>query len=56
MWGKSDRIVDLDYGQAFARAIPGARFEVLEAAGHYPYLERPERFVELVTRFLRERG
>jgi pimeloyl-ACP methyl ester carboxylesterase len=56
VWGESDRIVDLDYGQAFARAIPGARFEVLEAAGHYPYLERPERFVELVTRFLRERG
>lgn len=55
VWGESDGIVDLEYGQAFARAIPGARFETLEAAGHYPYLERPERFVELVGRFLRER-
>jgi pimeloyl-ACP methyl ester carboxylesterase len=54
IWGESDGIVDLDYGQAFARAIPAARMETLEAAGHYPYLERPERFVELVSRYFRE--
>jgi pimeloyl-ACP methyl ester carboxylesterase len=56
VWGESDRIVDLDYGRAYAGAIPEARFETLEAAGHYPYLEQPERFVELVSRFLQERG
>jgi pimeloyl-ACP methyl ester carboxylesterase len=52
VWGQSDRVVSPEYGRAFADAIPGARFETLEAAGHYPYLERPERFVELVSPFL----
>jgi pimeloyl-ACP methyl ester carboxylesterase len=56
LWGESDRIVSPKYGQAFAQAIPGARFEAVAAAGHYPYLEQPEGFVEIVTRFLRERG
>ena len=42
-----------EYGRAYAESIPGARFETLEAAGHYPYLEQPERFVELVASFLK---
>ena len=53
VWGQSDRVVSIEYGRSYADSIPGARFEVLEAAGHYPYLERPEAFVELVTSFLR---
>jgi pimeloyl-ACP methyl ester carboxylesterase len=46
LWGEADRIVDVDYGRAFAAAIPGARFEVLERAGHVPQMEAPERLVE----------
>ncbi|OAX79962.1 hypothetical protein ACJ72_05714 [Emergomyces africanus] len=34
---------------------PAAEFLVVEAAGHLPMVERPERFEELVSRFLRER-
>lgn len=32
-------------------AIPGARFETIEGAGHFPYLERQERVVGLITGF-----
>jgi pimeloyl-ACP methyl ester carboxylesterase len=53
VWGQSDRVVGIEYGRAYADAIHGARFEALDAAGHYPYLERPEAFVELVTGFLK---
>ncbi|MGI8632720.1 MAG: alpha/beta fold hydrolase [Solirubrobacterales bacterium] len=35
-----------------AAAIPGAIEAVIEGAGHAAHLERPERFVELVTAFL----
>jgi pimeloyl-ACP methyl ester carboxylesterase len=52
LWGESDRIVRPDYGRAFQQAIPGARFELIAAAGHYPYLERPDDFVASVTAFL----
>lgn len=50
LWGASDRLVTPEYGQAFARAIPGAKLQVIPKTGHYPYLEQPERFVEAVIR------
>ena len=52
LWGESDRIVTPDYGRAFAASIPGARFESIPAAGHYPYLERPADFATAVRSFL----
>ena len=54
LWGASDRIVSPDYGRGYAGLIPGARFELIEAAGHHPELEQPERFVEQVAAFLSE--
>ena len=42
LWGASDGIVDTGYGQAYAAAIPGARFELIPDAGHQPQLEAPE--------------
>jgi pimeloyl-ACP methyl ester carboxylesterase len=52
VWGASDRLVSPDYGRAFAAAIPGARFEVIAESGHYPYLEQPARFAQVVEAFL----
>jgi pimeloyl-ACP methyl ester carboxylesterase len=52
LWGASDQIVTPTYGQAFADAIPGARFQVLPDAGHYPYLEQPAAFVSALAAFL----
>jgi pimeloyl-ACP methyl ester carboxylesterase len=42
LWGESDHIVNLLYGQAYAAAIGGARFEVLHATGHMPQMETPD--------------
>jgi pimeloyl-ACP methyl ester carboxylesterase len=52
LWGESDRIVRPDYGRAFQQAIPGAEFQLIPAAGHYPYLEQPDAFVASVMAFL----
>jgi pimeloyl-ACP methyl ester carboxylesterase len=54
LWGESDRIVRPDYGRAFQQAIPRALFQLIQAAGHYPYLEQPEAFVASVMAFLSE--
>ena len=35
-----------------ADAIPGARYEVVEKAGHFGYLEQPARVNELLLEFL----
>jgi pimeloyl-ACP methyl ester carboxylesterase len=54
LWGDDDRVVTPAYGQAYARAIPGARFDIVAAAGHYPYLEQAEAFAAAVAGFLRQ--
>jgi pimeloyl-ACP methyl ester carboxylesterase len=41
LWGQSDRVVDPEYGRAYAAAIPGARYQLLPQTGHMPQLETP---------------
>jgi pimeloyl-ACP methyl ester carboxylesterase len=52
LWGKSDRIVTPEYGARYAGLIPGAEFDIIDAAGHHPELEQPHAFVDRVARFL----
>jgi 3-oxoadipate enol-lactonase len=40
-------------GRQVAALIPGARFEVMEDAGHYPHLQAPQDLVRLARDFLR---
>jgi pimeloyl-ACP methyl ester carboxylesterase len=54
LWGASDRIVTPDYGRAYGALIPGARFELIERAGHHPEIEQPEAFVARIAAFLRQ--
>jgi pimeloyl-ACP methyl ester carboxylesterase len=51
VWGDSDRIVDVDYGRAFAEAIPTARFQVISQSGHMPQLETPEELASAIWAF-----
>ena len=52
VWGESDGLVGREYMEAFTAAIPDARLEAIAEAGHRPYLEQPDRFVELVRGFV----
>jgi pimeloyl-ACP methyl ester carboxylesterase len=52
LWGTSDRILNEDYGRAYAAAIPGAAFEIIERAGHFPHLEQPDVFSDRVLAFI----
>ena len=52
IWGENDRIVDLDYGRAYAHAFPNARFELIPEAGHFPQMEQPERLLTIVKEFV----
>ncbi len=51
VWGEEDGIVSASYGESFAAAIPGSRFELIGNAGHMPHLERPTEFIDVVSRF-----
>jgi pimeloyl-ACP methyl ester carboxylesterase len=48
LWGDSDQIVEPAYGQAYAAAIHGARFELLRATGHMPQMETPDLVLQRI--------
>jgi pimeloyl-ACP methyl ester carboxylesterase len=54
IWGAADRLVTPEYGRAYAEAIPGAQFVILNEAGHYPYLEQPGAFANRLEAFLKQ--
>jgi pimeloyl-ACP methyl ester carboxylesterase len=54
LWGESDGLVTPAYGRAYAAEIPGARFETIPGAGHYPHVEQPETFAARVVDFVKE--
>jgi pimeloyl-ACP methyl ester carboxylesterase len=51
LWGSADRILTEDYGRAYCAAIPGACFETIARAGHYPHIEQPDEFARRVFAF-----
>jgi pimeloyl-ACP methyl ester carboxylesterase len=51
VWGESDGIVDIAYGQRFAAAMSDSRFEVVSQAGHFPQIEQLGKVVGLIEDF-----
>jgi pimeloyl-ACP methyl ester carboxylesterase len=51
--GTEDAVVDPRNSTLLAERIPDARVELFEGGGHLFFWEQPERFVEVVTEFLR---
>ena len=52
IWGARDPIIPLAHGEAAHAQVPGSRLEVFPNAGHFPQLEDPQRFVEVLTEFI----
>lgn len=55
LWGERDRAFSLEFLERWRRALPGARFERIADAGHWPHEERPELVLEALQRFFTER-
>jgi pimeloyl-ACP methyl ester carboxylesterase/mannose-6-phosphate isomerase-like protein (cupin superfamily) len=51
IWGEADRIIPVEHGRAYAKAIPNARFLLLPESGHLPQLEAPDRLLAAVRDF-----
>jgi len=51
VWGAADRMIPPEHGRAYASAIPGARFRLIEHAGHLPQLETPAELLAAVIEF-----
>jgi len=53
VWGADDRVVPLECGERFAKSLPAARLHVVEGAGHFVEMERPEELARLVVDFVK---
>ena len=53
VWGDRDRIIPLSHAHQAHEAMPNSRLEVMEGVGHFPHVEDPYRFVEILLDFLR---
>jgi pimeloyl-ACP methyl ester carboxylesterase len=52
VWGERDRTIPLVHGTDAAAAIPGARFETLPRAAHFPNLEDPAGLARVLADFV----
>ncbi|HET8614843.1 MAG TPA: alpha/beta fold hydrolase [Actinomycetales bacterium] len=52
VWGTRDRIIPVSHATTAQDAISGCRIELFEGAGHFPHLEQPDRFAEVVRDFV----
>jgi pimeloyl-ACP methyl ester carboxylesterase len=53
IWGDQDRIIPVSHAYAAHDAMPNSRLEIMEGIGHFPHVEAPFDFVELLLDFLR---
>lgn len=51
LWGSHDRMLSESYGRAYCAMVPGARFEPIDRAGHFPHQEQPAVFADRVLAF-----
>lgn len=52
IWGDADPVIPVSHAREAAEAMPGSTLELMEGCGHFPYVEEPRRFVEILVRFM----
>lgn len=52
IWGSQDSVIPVSHAEMAHTAMPGSRLEIFEGAGHFPFHDEPDRFVELVEKFI----
>ena len=54
VWGEGDRLIPVSHGRRLRAALPAGELEIVPAAGHTPFVERPPLVVAALRRFLGE--
>lgn len=52
VWGDKDRIIPVSHAHDAHEAMPGSELVLFEHAGHFPHVEEPARFVQVLVDFL----
>jgi pimeloyl-ACP methyl ester carboxylesterase len=51
VWGRKDRVVPLECGERYAKTLRNATLEVIDDAGHFVDMEKPEQLARLIGGF-----
>jgi pimeloyl-ACP methyl ester carboxylesterase len=52
IWGERDTIIPPAHGHATHELVPGSRLELFPNSGHFPHLDEPERFLDVLVDFI----
>jgi pimeloyl-ACP methyl ester carboxylesterase len=52
IWGKQDVVIPVSHARMAHAAMPGSQLEIFSRSGHFPFHDDPDRFVEVVERFI----
>jgi pimeloyl-ACP methyl ester carboxylesterase len=52
VWGENDSIIPVEHALAAHELVPSSRLELFEGAGHFPHLDEPQRFVDVLLDFI----
>jgi pimeloyl-ACP methyl ester carboxylesterase len=52
IWGENDSIIPVEHALSAHELVPSSRLELFEGAGHFPHLDEPQRFVDVLLDFI----
>jgi pimeloyl-ACP methyl ester carboxylesterase len=52
IWGGRDKIIPVAHAHTAHARVPSSRLEIFEKAGHFPQIDEPMRFIEVLTDFI----
>jgi pimeloyl-ACP methyl ester carboxylesterase len=52
IWGEEDPVIPVEHARIAHAAMADSRLEIFEKSGHLPFKDHPNRFVEVVERFI----
>jgi pimeloyl-ACP methyl ester carboxylesterase len=52
VWGQHDTLIPVSHAHSAHAQVPSSRLEVFEDSGHFPQLDEPKRFVQVLGDFI----
>ncbi|WP_296385263.1 alpha/beta hydrolase [Winogradskyella sp.] len=52
VWGKYDRFINIKLAYEIVEKLPNAQLEIIDKAGHYVHMDKPQELVKTVTKFI----
>jgi pimeloyl-ACP methyl ester carboxylesterase len=52
VWGERDAIIPVSHGRAAQEHVPGSSLAIFQESGHFPQLDEPERFIDVLVDFV----